>query len=57
MSNICTHKDTRNLAWEEVKVLAVKCEQLIELSKSEMGNRVSPVAEVKKRLLPKEAYQ
>lgn len=57
MRNICMHKDIRNLTQEEVKVMAVKYEQLIELSKSEMENIVSPVAEVKQRLLPKEAYQ
>lgn len=57
MRNICRCKDTRTLAWEEVKVMAVKYEQLIGLNENEMGNIVSQVAEVKQRLLLKEAYQ
>lgn len=36
--------------------MALKSEQLTELSKSEVGNMVSPVAEVKQKLLPKETW-
>lgn len=57
MRNICIHKDTRNLAVKEVKMMSVKYEQLIELCKNEMWNIISPAVEVKQRSLLKEAYQ